>query len=86
MQAGAINMQSTDPLGIFGPSDAQGRKLTPFGTGPINYSVVNGVFGLPGNAFVDSYPNNPNVGLRVLGDRWHGIDGGVAFGCACPSV
>jgi Protein of unknown function (DUF1302) len=76
---GAISMQSTDPLGIFGPSDAQGRKLTPFGTGPINYSVVNGVFGLPGNAFVDSYPNNPNVGLRVLGDRWHGIDGGVAF-------
>lgn len=77
---GPINMQSTDPLGIFGPSDAQGRKLTPFGTGPINHSVVAGVFGLPGNAFVDSYPNNPNDGLRVLGDRWHGIDGGVAFG------
>jgi Protein of unknown function (DUF1302) len=77
---GAISMQSTDPLAIFGPSDAQGRKLTPFGTGPINYSVVNGVFGLPGNLFVDSYPNNPNSGLRVLGDRWHGIDGGVAFG------
>jgi hypothetical protein len=76
---GAINMQSTDPLGIFGPSDANGRKLTPFGTGPITNSVVTGAFGLTNNAFVDSYPNNPNVGLRVLGDRWHGIDGGVAF-------
>ena len=30
--------------------------------------------------FPASYPNNPNDGLRVLGDRWHAIEGGVAFG------
>jgi hypothetical protein len=24
--------------------------------------------------------NNPNTGLRVLGDRWHSADGGVTFG------
>jgi hypothetical protein len=37
--------------------------------------------GLTNNAFVDTYPaSNPNEGMRVLGDRWHSIDGGVAFG------
>jgi Protein of unknown function (DUF1302) len=55
------------------------------------FPVVNGVGGFPPappfnqavggiGLFPTSYPNNPNVGLRVLGDRWHGIDGGVAFG------
>lgn len=35
----------------------------------------------PGNVFMDSYgASNPNAGLRVLGDRWHNINGGVAFG------
>ena len=29
--------------------------------------------------FPATYPNNPNTGLRVLGDRWHDINGGVAF-------
>ena len=29
--------------------------------------------------FPASYPNNPNQGLRVLGDRWHATDGGVGF-------
>ncbi|HLO61524.1 MAG TPA: DUF1302 domain-containing protein, partial [Azonexus sp.] len=29
--------------------------------------------------FPATYPNNPNTGLRVLGDRWHGTDGGVGF-------
>ena len=27
-----------------------------------------------------TYPNSPNEGFRVLGDRWHGQNGGVAFG------
>jgi Protein of unknown function (DUF1302) len=77
---GAISMQSTDPAGIFGTPDAQGHILTPFGTGPVTQALVAGPpFSLGGNAFVNSYPNNPNVGLRVLGDRWHGVDGGVAF-------
>ncbi|MBS1161558.1 MAG: hypothetical protein H6R15_3977 [Proteobacteria bacterium] len=29
--------------------------------------------------FPATYPNNPNTGFRVLGDRWHDINGGVAF-------
>ncbi|MBS1142306.1 MAG: hypothetical protein H6R13_3759 [Proteobacteria bacterium] len=48
--------------------------------GGLGYTAVNGAFGLVNNAFVDSYANNPNVGLRVLGDRWHSTEGGVAFG------
>ena len=68
---GSINMQSTTPGGDL---------ITPWGTGPITNSAVNGL-GLTNNKFVDAYPtNNPNAGMRVLGDRWHGIDGGVAFG------
>lgn len=68
---GAISMQSTTPGGYL---------TTPWGTGPVTYSLVNGAFGLAGNAFVDTYPaSNPNDGLRVLGDRWHKINGGVAF-------
>ncbi|MFZ4535156.1 DUF1302 family protein [Propionivibrio sp.] len=34
------------------------------------------------NAFLNSAnlaANSPDVGLRTLGDRWHNIDGGVAF-------
>ena len=68
---GAINMQSTTPGGYL---------TTPWGTGPITNTAVNGL-GLTNNVFVDTYPaSNPNDGMRVLGDRWHGIDGGVAFG------
>lgn len=48
--------------------------------GGLGYTAVSGAFGLVNNAFVDSYPTNPNVGLRVLGDRWHSTEGGVAFG------
>ena len=69
---GAINMESTTP---------GGNLITPWGTGPITNSAVTGAFGLSANAFVDTFPaSNPNEGLRVLGDRWHGINGGVAFG------
>lgn len=68
---GSISMQSTTPAGYL---------TTPWGTGPVTYSLVNGAFGLANNAFVDAYPaSNPNAGLRVLGDRWHSINGGVAF-------
>lgn len=59
---------------------AGGQQVpVPNGQGPVGNSLVNSL-GLVNNAFVDSYPNNPNDGLRVLGDRWHGINGGVAFG------
>jgi hypothetical protein len=50
----------------------------PYGEG-IGYSAVAGGFGLPNNTFVDSYPNSPGVGLRVLGDRWHPNKGDAAF-------
>ena len=48
--------------------------------GGLGFTAVNGAFGLPNNQFVDNYPNNPNEGLRVSGDRWHGTNGGAAFG------
>jgi hypothetical protein len=48
--------------------------------GGLGFTAVNGAFGLPNNQFADNYPNNPNDGLRVSGDRWHGQNGGVAFG------
>ena len=39
-----------------------------------------GAAGGPGiNAFVDGYPAQSGAGLRVLGDSWHNINGGVAF-------
>ena len=67
-----------------GPATLQqtvGGQLVPVpnGQGPVGKTLVNSL-GLTNNAFVDNYPNNPNDGLRVLGDRWHGINGGVAFG------
>ncbi len=67
---GAINLQSTTPGGYVS---------VPHGGG-IGYTAVALGLGVPTNVFVDTYANNPNEGLRVLGDRWHGIDGGVAFG------
>ncbi len=67
---GSISMQSTTPGGYL---------YTPWGTGPVTNTVVSGM-GLVGNKFVDTYPaTNPNDGLRVLGDRWHDISGGVGF-------
>jgi hypothetical protein len=68
---GSITTQSTTPGGLV---------TSPWGAGPVTYSLVNGAFGLVNNAFVDSYgANNPNDGLRILGDRWHKTNGGVAF-------
>ncbi|KAB2916114.1 MAG: DUF1302 family protein [Dechloromonas sp.] len=68
---GAITTQSTTPGGLVN---------SPWGAGPVTYSLVNGVFGLVNNEFVDAYgANNPNDGLRILGDRWHKTNGGVAF-------
>lgn len=67
---GAINLQSSTPGGYVS---------VPHGDG-IGYTAVAVGLGVPTNVFVDTYTNNPNEGMRVLGDRWHGIDGGVAFG------
>lgn len=63
-----------------------GPPPLPHGGGAVNAEVVAGVFGLPDNAFGfnSTDPNapgyNPNQGLRVLGDRWHPVGQGVAFG------
>ena len=67
---GPINLQQTVG-GVQMP--------VPNGQGPVNNTLVDSL-GLTNNAFVNNYPTNPNQGLRVLGDRWHSIDGGVAFG------
>lgn len=72
---GSITSQSTTPGGYL---------YTPWGTGPITQSAVAAPpptgLGVASNVFVDSYgANNPNAGLRILGDRWHATDGGVGF-------
>jgi hypothetical protein len=42
---------------------------------------IGQALGLPAsNAFGFNLTQNPNQGMRVLGDRWHTTDGGVAFG------
>lgn len=57
--------------------------------GPIvleNTSGAGGSFAVPHGGSVVQLANsnflaaNPNDGMRVLGDRWHATDGGVAFG------
>ncbi|KAB2964234.1 DUF1302 family protein [Zoogloea sp.] len=76
-----------DAGGSIGAQSTLGGTLAdvPWGStspaGPLGYSAVAGL-GYPGSAnnkFMDAYPNNPNEGLRVLGDRWHNVNGGVAF-------
>jgi len=70
---GSITTQSTTPAGLV---------TSPWGAGPVTHTLVSGLGypGAAGNAFVDAYgANNPNSGLRVLGDRWHATDGGVGF-------
>ena len=74
---GPITLQSTIGGNFVPTVNGQGLgPSTPLGPPPA--PTLAGVF--PNNVFLDAYPNNPNSGLRVLGDRWHGIDGGVAFG------
>jgi hypothetical protein len=60
--------------------ESTGQGTTVPQGGGLGHTAVAGAFGLTNNAFVDSYANNPNDGLRVLGDRWHSGAGGVAFG------
>ncbi len=67
---GPITLQSTTPGGYI---------ETPHGAGPVTRDLVAGL-GLVNNQFTNGYPNSPNDGFRVLGDRWHDTDGGVAFG------
>ena len=59
----------------------QGGGTVPHGGAPINNTNV-ALFGGPfaGNKFSDTYPNNPNDGMIVLGSNLHKTKGGVAFG------
>ena len=64
-----------------------GPPPLPFGGGVVNHAVVAGAFGLTGNTFGfnSTNPNaphyNPNQGLVVLGQSWHGTHtGGVELG------
>ncbi|MBU0600792.1 MAG: DUF1302 domain-containing protein [Gammaproteobacteria bacterium] len=73
---GAITLDSTTPGGTIS---------SPHGSGPVNKAVVDGL-GQPNNVFGFNSTNpslpgyNPNSGLQVLGQRWHDVEGGVAFG------
>jgi Protein of unknown function (DUF1302) len=68
---GPITLQSTVGGNFFPVENGVGG----FPPAPPFNQAVGGIAFFPAN-----YPNNPNVGLRVLGDRWHGLEGGVAFG------
>ncbi len=68
---GPVTLQST----VGGKFFPVVNGVVGFPPAPPFNQAVGGILTLPANN-----PNNPNVGLRVLGDRWHGIDGGVAFG------
>ncbi len=81
---GSITSQSTVAGQLqsvpWGSTGGTGLSLGPSGPeGVVDHSAVAGALGLPANVFVDNYANNPNAGLRVLGDRWHATNGGVGF-------
>jgi hypothetical protein len=61
----------------FGP----GGALVPAGSAnpTVAHGFAGGAVNLAG-ASAATFANNPNEGLRVLGDRWHQTEGGVAFG------
>lgn len=72
--AGGLSVGSFAVMNILGPQvDALSGGD---GTGSaFPYQVV-----LAGNTFVDSYINNPNIGLVALGDYLHPHGNGVSFG------
>lgn len=76
---GAITLESTAggnrlPAAYGGLGASSGGLV-------VDRDTVAGL-GLVNNQFLNSpelLANSPNSGLRVLGDRWHAISGGVAF-------
>lgn len=67
--------QASVPWGIgtspLIPATAPATGMVP---NPAFNGVVGGIFGFPAG-----YTNNPNEGLRALGDHLHGMNGGVSF-------
>ena len=57
-----------------------GNPLTNSSSVPHGQGFGSPAYGIPVGAFGFNINNNPNDGMRVLGDRWHNTDGGVAFG------
>jgi hypothetical protein len=61
-----------------------GGGYVPHGAGATPIDRINnttaGLMGLGTNSFADAYPNNPNSGMIVLGEKLHKQGGGVAFG------
>ena len=72
--AGGLSVGHFAVINILGPQ----VDLAVGGDGSGNafpYQIVLG-----GNTFVDSYPNNPNVGMVALGEHLRPHGGGVSFG------
>lgn len=80
---GAITIQNVAGPGLPPAPTNAGTPLNlpqvPWGGGVNN--PIGTALGLPPtNAFGFNLAANPNQGMRVLGDRWHATEGGVAFG------
>ncbi|WP_310494532.1 DUF1302 family protein [Dechloromonas sp.] len=80
---GAIALENVGWAGLPPAPTNAGTPLNlpyvPHGGGINN--AIGVALGLPPtNAFGFDLTQNPNTGMRVLGDRWHATEGGVAFG------
>lgn len=80
---GSITIENTAGPGLPPVPTNAGTPLNqsqvPWGGGVNN--PIGQALGLPAtNAFGFDLTRNPNDGMRVLGDRWHLTEGGVAFG------
>ena len=80
---GSITIQNTAGPGLPPAPTNAGTPLNlpyvPWGGG-VNNPIATALGLPPTNAFGFDLTRNPNEGLRVLGDRWHNTEGGVAFG------
>lgn len=72
--AGGLNVGNFAVINILGPQ----VDLAAGGDGTGSVFPFAAVLG--GNTFVDSYPNNPNVGMVALGDHLRNHGTGVSFG------
>jgi hypothetical protein len=72
--SGGLSVGNLEVLNILG-GQVEGIVGAPVGTFT---DPVTGI--LAGNTFVDSYANNPNVGMVTLGESLHPHGGGVTFG------
>lgn len=80
---GPITLENIGAAGVPPVPTNAGTPLNlpnvPFGGG-VNNPIATALGLPPTNGFGFDLTRNPNDGLRVLGDRWHATEGGVAFG------